>query len=1311
MFKGPLKEQSQEVKCNYLMLWVGEKGRSIFSTWRPTDDEQKDLTYFYNQFENYCKPKSNRIYSRYIFKMKIQKDGESFEQFVTDLRLLIKECDYPEDILDDMIRDHIVFGVRSVKLREKFISEGNGLTLQKSLDIARTYELTKSHIQQMDNNKSVNAVTPRTYHHPEAKRNPKQRSRGKLKYANAGTKKAMCSNCGSKHETKDICPARGKDCNYCGKRNHFVSVCYKKQKEQNKSRVHEVNDFSSSDLSDNCDGYFVNTVTHDKHKNQAFVNISVGNNSTQFKFKIDSGAQVNIIPYHMYKSLGSKIQLKHTNSKLTAYNGTSLKVHGVVSLQCLYNGKISRNEFYTVDTPSCPILGLDTCLAMNLLKFVSAVEPDVSYTKDQVISKYHDVFTGLGTLPGECDIHIKSDAIPVVHPPRRVPIAIKDRLKTELDRMVKDKVIVKVTEPSVWVNSMVTVEKPNGSLRVCLDPKDLNEAIVRPHYPSRSIDDILPDLTGASVFSKFDARTGYWSVKLNKKSSFLTVFNTPFGRYRYLRLPYGVNCAQDVFVQKMESCLEGLNGVKVIVDDIVCYGKDKQEHDRNLDKLMERCQLKGLKLNADKTEIGKSEIPFFGHLLTSDGLKIDPSKVRAVQEMPSPKSKSELETILGMVNYLQRFAPNLAEMTSLLRQLLKKDSIFRWDPEHEIALNKIKRVITQNPGQVLSYFDPNIEVVLQVDASQNGLGCVLLQNDKPVFFASKALTSAERNYAQITKELYAVLYGMTKFHQMTYGRHVVVQSDHKPLVSITRKSLHVAPPRLQKMILQLQKYDYEIVHVPGKDIPVADTLSRNYLQDEQIDVCKDIDVHVHSVMENIAMSDQKMTLIKSKIQTDQEMQTLKHTILTGWPDKRQNCPNSILQYWNFRDKLTVIDDFLLKGNNVIIPKGLRHMMLDKVHDSHLGMIEKCTQRARSVMFWPNMTKDIKNKVLNCPICLEHRNSNVKEPMIPNQIPSRPWEVVATDIFHWNDSNYIVVVDLYSRYFECGLLRNMRTDTVIHKLKGYFATHGIPSKVISDNAGQYCSQEFDKFAREWDFEHVTSSPLHSQGNGVAERCIQTIKKIFTKSLQDNKDPYLAVLEYRNAPLSCGKSPVQLLMSRETRSILPVTRKHLEPKVQNRQEIKSKMSKSKIKSKTWFDKSAKPLTQLSQGETIRIKQGKRWKQAIVRKQVHDRSYIVETNDGGVYRRNRNHLLKTNEKPFQIIDTHPCNGNDIRLTDQSQNDSDRNIQNQSERNFSHDNTQSQQQQPSAPTNVAGNTDQNSNMYVTRSGRQVKVPQRLDL
>jgi hypothetical protein len=727
---------------------------------------------------------------------------------------------------------------------------------------------------------------------------PKWKGHDKPNNANRG----KCANCGGiKHPTRELCPAQGKNCNYCHKMNHFASVCFQKIKDnstraKHKARVNEVNDFSDSDQSDTHDQYFINSVIYDKQKNQAHVKLNVGPQEKKIMFKIDSGAQVNIIPLHKFAALEIKGSLKNTNIKLSAYNGTSLKVQGTIRLQCSYDGKKSYLDFYIVDSPSSPILGLDTCMSMNLIKFVSGIEHKHFYTKDTVVSKYSDVFTGLGTLPGESDICIKPNAVPVIHPPRRVPVAIKDRLKRELNRMVKDGVITKVTEPSEWVNSMVTVEKPSGALRVCIDPKDLNDAIMRPHYPSRSIDDILPDLTGAKVFSKFDARTGYWTVKLNKKSSFLTVFNTPFGRYRYLRLPYGINCAQDIFVRKMDECLEGLQGIKVIVDDIVCFGSNRLEHDKNLDILMDRCRQIGLKLNADKTEVGQTEIPFFGHVLTENGLKIDPSKVRAIQEMPSPQSKSDLETILGMVNYLQRFAPNLAEMTSPLRQLLKKDSIFRWDPEHKTALNKIKGVITQNPGQILSYFDPKVDVVLQVDASQNGLGCVLLQNDKPVCFASKALTETERNYAQITKELYAVLFGMTKFHQMTYGRHIIVQSDHKPLVSITRKSLLAAPPRLQKMLLQLTKYDYEIVHIPGKQIPVADTLSRNFLPDEQTDVCQDMDSYVHAIMKNISMSDQKIQLIKSKIESDSEMQSLKQTILNGWPDKRQECPKCLLPY-------------------------------------------------------------------------------------------------------------------------------------------------------------------------------------------------------------------------------------------------------------------------------------------------------------------------------------------------------------------------------------------------------------------------------
>ena len=250
--------------------------------------------------------------------------------------------------------------------------------------------------------------------------------------------------------------------------------------------------------------------------------------------KIDSGSQVNIIPISIFQSLSIKCPLQNTTKRLTAYNGTQLKVDGYVRLDCKYNDKIISDEFYIVDTNSAPILCLNTCLTLDLIKLVLTVDSDISQssplTKETVLEKYSDVFEGIGRLPGECYIYPKLEAIPVVHPPWRVPVTIRDKLKSELERIEREHVITKVTEPTDWVNSLVTAEIPNGNLRICLDPKDLSDAIKRPHYPNRTLEDILPDLTDAKVLSNLDARSGYWSIVLSKRSSFLTTFQTPFGR-------------------------------------------------------------------------------------------------------------------------------------------------------------------------------------------------------------------------------------------------------------------------------------------------------------------------------------------------------------------------------------------------------------------------------------------------------------------------------------------------------------------------------------------------------------------------------------------------------------------------------------------------------------------------------------------------------------------------------------------------------------------------------------------------------------
>ena len=307
------------------------------------------------------------------------------------------------------------------------------------------------------------------------------------------------------------------------------------------------------------------------------------------------------------------------------------------------------------------------------------------------------------------------------------------------------------------------VEKPTtGKLRICLDPQDLNKAIQRPHYPMKTLDDILPNLGGAKFFTKLDARSGYWAIKLDQISSYLTTFNTPFGRYRYLRLPFGLKSSQDEFQRKMDECFENFDGVCVIVDDIIMYGTSREEHDKHLRNALTPADNFGIKFNQEKLDVSVTEVKFFGHILSADGLKQDPAIVTAIHDMDPPRNRAELETFLGMVTYLSKFAPNLAEVTMPLRQLITKDAIFSWEHPQAQAFCKVKDILTKSP--VLAYFDPRKPIVLQVDASKFGLGATLLQDDRQVAYASKSLTASEVNYAQIEKEMYGIVFDCKCYH-------------------------------------------------------------------------------------------------------------------------------------------------------------------------------------------------------------------------------------------------------------------------------------------------------------------------------------------------------------------------------------------------------------------------------------------------------------------------------------------------------------------------------------------------------------------
>ncbi|CAB4013811.1 Hypothetical predicted protein [Paramuricea clavata] len=373
--------------------------------------------------------------------------------------------------------------------------------------------------------------------------------------------------------------------------------------------------------------------------------------------------------------------------------------------------------------------------------------------------KYSDVFKGLGCLRKPYHIELDPEVSPVINAARKVPVAIKGRLKLELEEMEKQGVIHKVDRPTDWVNSIAIVENPGTErLRICLDPKHLNEAIRRKHFQLPTVEEIASRISGAKVFSKLDARHGYWQVPVDEPSQLLTTFSTPFGRYFFTRMPFGIKSAQEVFQKRISQHLDDLKGVATEIDDILIWGSDEQEHGARLEATLQQCEEINLTLNVDKCKFNVNEVSYCGHNFTKDGVTHDESKIKAIQDMPTPSSKKEIERLLGIVNYLAKCVPNLATITAPIRELLKKDIEFYWSHEQTKAFDEVKEILTQQP--VLKFFYPTKPVIVRCDASQNGLGAILIQEEQPIVYASRSMTEAENRYAEIEKELFSVLFAL-----------------------------------------------------------------------------------------------------------------------------------------------------------------------------------------------------------------------------------------------------------------------------------------------------------------------------------------------------------------------------------------------------------------------------------------------------------------------------------------------------------------------------------------------------------------------
>ena len=395
------------------------------------------------------------------------------------------------------------------------------------------------------------------------------------------------------------------------------------------------------------------------------------------------------------------------------------------------------------------LLGLPAIKALHLLTQVSQVEP-------MVVEQYPSLFTGLGTFRCSYEIKLKPDAQPhAVFTARTVSLPLRKKVKEELDRMESLGVISRVEGPTEWCAGMVVVPKKAGAVQICVDFRALNESVLREVYPLPTVDETLAHLNGATVFSKLDANSGFWQIPLSPSSQHLTTFITPYGRYCFRKLPFGISSAPEYFQRRMSDILEGHEGVLCHIDDIIIFGRNKQEHDKRLQIALKSIQAAGVTLNSEKCEFNKERLLFLGHIIDKNGISPDPAKTSAVAQMERPQSITELGRFMGMVNQLGKFTPNLAELAQPLRELLSVKKEWIWGPHQEESFHQIKAELAK--PTVLAIYDPEASLKISSDASAYGLGAVLLQSSadntwKPVAYASRFMSDTEQRYSQIEKE-------------------------------------------------------------------------------------------------------------------------------------------------------------------------------------------------------------------------------------------------------------------------------------------------------------------------------------------------------------------------------------------------------------------------------------------------------------------------------------------------------------------------------------------------------------------------------
>jgi hypothetical protein len=489
------------------------------------------------------------------------------------------------------------------------------------------------------------------------------------------------------------------------------------------------------------------------------------------------------------------------------------------------------------------------------------------------------------------------------------------------------------------------------------------------------------------------------------------VLNIQQGLLATKRLSFGVKTAPAIFQACMDKVLSGIDKVFCYIDDILVATEEAKEHLTVLKKVFDRLEQHNVRLNGDKCEFFKSEVTYLGHVLSADGIRPLQNKVEAIQKAPRPKNVSELKSFLGMVNYYGKFVPNLASRLHPMYALLHHSTEWNWTQNCEDAFNYAKEVLSGD--QVLAHFDSKTPLVLSVDASPYGLGAVLSHRyengeERPIAFASRTLSAAEQNYAQIEKEGLAIVFGLKKFNLYLFGKEFTLITDHKPLTHIFGPKSGIPPlaaARMQRWALLLSGYQYKIEYRSSQENANADLLSRLPVGDPE-GADPDENYVFSTVCDTLPVTAADIARYTSKYIILAKVYD--HT-MSGWS---ACCNEPYLQpspYFDRRHELSIEDGCILWGRRVIIPQQLQRHMLNELHEGHPGMT-RMKALARSFVWWSGLDNDIEDMIRVCSLCLDNRKSPKPVPLLLWPWATEPWQRLHVDYCEIKGQQFLLIVD-------------------------------------------------------------------------------------------------------------------------------------------------------------------------------------------------------------------------------------------------------------------------------------------------------------